>query len=217
MRQTSNRAGLTSLVFGITIALSVVVIQAQLLLTDTTVMYFGALNKSAPPPGPTTFDYHIVSPEEVTITKGETVTFKIIGGGHGLGIYPVSKHTQRADILDDLCLDGPGPGPGGVCNAFHPLAHQVTDAKGDVVIDIPPASPGPPIFDVAPGRIFAAAGSNASPFLVGALDPASPTSDGLRFQYKFEKTGRYLVICINRVHSIRDHMFGFVEVVGGPK
>ena len=217
MRQTSNRAGLVSLVLGITIALSVVVIQGQLLLTDTTVMYFGALNMSAPPPGPTPFPYHVVVPEEVTIAKGETVTFKVNGGGHGLAIYPVSKHTQREDIIDGLCTAGPGPGPGGVCNADHPLAHLVKDGKGDVIIDIPAAPPGPPIFDVSPGRIFAAIGGIPGPFLNGALDPANATSEGVRFQYKFEKTGRYLVICTNRVHSIRDHMFGFVEVVGGPK
>ena len=35
--------------------------------------------------------------------------------------------------------------------------------------------------------------------------------------YLAEKTGRFLVICMNRVHSISDHMFGFVTVVGGPK
>jgi hypothetical protein len=28
------------------------------------------------------------------------------------------------------------------------------------------------------------------------------------------KTGRYLVICMNRGHSLNDHMFGFVSVVG---
>lgn len=217
MRQPSNRAGLLSLVFGITIALSVVAIQAQL-LTDTTVMQFGALNMSTPAPGPTPFPYHVVVPDEVTIAKGETVTFKVNGGGHGLAIYPVSAHTQRSDIIDDLCTAGPGPGPGNVCNADHPLPHLVTDHKGDVVIDIPAAPPGPPIFDVSPGRLLGAIGGSPGPFLNGAADPATPTSaDGVRFQYKFEKTGRYLVICMNRVHSIRDHMFGFVEVVGGPK
>lgn len=211
MRQPSNRAGLLSLAFGITIALSVVVIQAQL-LTDTTVMQFGALNMTTPAPGPTPFPYHVVVPEEVTIAKGETVTFKVNGGGHGLAIYPVSAHTQRSDIIDDLCTDGPG-----VCTT-HSEAHLVRDLKGDVIIDIPVAPAGPPIFDVSPGRIFAAIGGTPGPFLNGAADPATPTSaDGVRFQHKFDKTGRFLVICMNRVHSIRDYMFGFVEVVGGPK
>src|SRR5262245_11484990 len=72
MRQTSSRAGLISLMLGIAVVLSVGIIQAQL-ITDTAVMQFGALNKS-PFAGPTPFDYHVVTPEEVTISKGETVT-----------------------------------------------------------------------------------------------------------------------------------------------
>jgi hypothetical protein len=28
------------------------------------------------------------------------------------------------------------------------------------------------------------------------------------------KTGRYLVVCMNRAHFLNDHMFGFVNVVG---
>ena len=54
MRQPSGRAGLWSLAFGITIALSVAAgIEAQSqLLTDTTVMYFGPSNASAPPMSP---------------------------------------------------------------------------------------------------------------------------------------------------------------------
>jgi len=31
-------------------------------------------------------------------------------------------------------------------------------------------------------------------------------------RYRFADHGRYLVICINRVHSINDWMFGFVNV-----
>jgi plastocyanin len=169
---------------------------------------------SALPPGPTPPQYHFVVPDEVTIAKGETVTFKVNGGGHGVAIYPVSAHTQRIDIIDGLCDVGPGL----ACGLSHQEAHLVKDRKGDVIIDIPADTTNPPFFDISPGRIFAAAGGTAPPFLNGAANPATPTSpDGVRFQYRFEKTGRYLVICTNRVHSIRDHMFGFVEVVGGPK
>jgi len=32
---------------------------------------------------------------------------------------------------------------------------------------------------------------------------------------QFTRTGRFLVICMNRAHAINDHMFGFVSVVGG--
>ena len=33
--------------------------------------------------------------------------------------------------------------------------------------------------------------------------------------HQFVKTGRYLVICMNRSHFLNDWMFGFVNVVGG--
>ena len=42
-----------------------------------------------------------------------------------------------------------------------------------------------------------------------------PTANGQLLTYRFLKTGRYLVICMNRVHSLNDWMFGFVNVVGG--
>ena len=211
MRQPNNRAGLLSLVFGITIALSVAaVIEAQSqLLSDTTVINFGPTNSTAPP---MSAPLHVVVPDEVTIAKGETVTFMVNGGGHGLAIYPVSEHTTREDIIDGLCHTGPGCGLPASQGAF-----LVKDHKGDVIIDIPADTTLPPIFDIAPGRVFGAIGGIPGPFLNGAAGLALPPAQGVRFQYKFEKTGRFLVICMNRVHSISDHMFGFVNVVGGPK
>jgi len=57
-----------------------------------------------------------------------------------------------------------------------------------------------------------APGANpAGAFLTGTAAPATP---GNRIQVQFLKTGRYLVICMNRAHSLNDHMFGFVSVVG---
>jgi hypothetical protein len=44
--------------------------------------------------------------------------------------------------------------------------------------------------------------------------PAGPTSNGQLITYQFLKTGRYLVICMNRTHHLNDWMFGFVNVVG---
>ena len=38
---------------------------------------------------------------------------------------------------------------------------------------------------------------------------------GQLISYRFLKTGRYLVICMNRTHFLNDWMFGFVDVVGG--
>jgi plastocyanin len=211
MRQPTNRAKLLYWVFGITIAVSsAAVIEAQSqLLSDTTVMNFGPTNSSAPPMSP---PLHVVVPDEVTIAKGETVTFMVNGGGHGVAIYPVSNHTTRADIIDGLCTTGPGCGLPASQGAF-----VVKDHKGDVIIDIPADTTLPPVFDYAPGRVFGAIGGIPGPFLNGAAGLATPPAQGVRFQYQFEKTGRFLVICMNRVHSISDHMFGFVNVVGGPK
>jgi plastocyanin len=204
------------MMLGITIAVSsVAVIKAQSqLLTDTTVMNFGPTNSTA---AGMSAPLHVVVPDEVTIAKGETVTFMVNGGGHGVAIYPVSEHTTRADIIAGLCTTGPGCG-----GAASQLAYLVKDHKGDVIVDIeadpvPPGPTHPPIFDYAAGRIFGAIGGIPGPFLNGAPGLALPPAHGVRFQYKFEKTGRFLVICMNRVHSISDHMFGFVDVVGGPK
>jgi hypothetical protein len=52
-------------------------------------------------------------------------------------------------------------------------------------------------------------------FLNGGTIPAGANSDGQLVTYQFQKTGRYLVICMNRSHSMNDWMFGFVNVVGG--
>jgi hypothetical protein len=51
-------------------------------------------------------------------------------------------------------------------------------------------------------------------FLNGGTVPAGPTSDGQLVTYRFLKTGRYLVICMNRTHFLNDWMFGFVNVTG---
>jgi hypothetical protein len=47
------------------------------------------------------------------------------------------------------------------------------------------------------------------------LTGSTPTRGGTEVRYRFEKSGRYLVICINRSHYINDWMFGFVNVQGG--
>jgi hypothetical protein len=57
-----------------------------------------------------------------------------------------------------------------------------------------------------PGRLMSAGGPvglNGNPPLGHVLS------------YRFLKTGRYLVICMNRSHFLNDWMFGFVNVVGG--
>ena len=217
MKQPIGRARLLGLVFGITIALSLAaVIGAQNeMLTNTTVINFGPINSTAPPTSP---PLHVAVPNEVTIAKGETVTFMVNGGGHGVAIYPVSNQTTRADILEGL------RNPHGLACAdlTAQRAYLVTDGKGDVIVNIAadPIPPGPthaPIFDYEPGRVFGAIGGIPGPFLNGAAGLATPPAQGVRLQHRFDKTGRFLVICMNRVHAARDHMFALVEVVGGPK
>ena len=156
---------------------------------------------------------HVLVPDEVTILKGGTVTFQVNGGGHGVAIYPVSKHTTREDIVADLCPTGPGCPQ---ASAFPPFF--ITDGKGDTVVHIDAFLPAAvPFFDDATARVLAAIGGSAV-FLNGStaapVPPATVPAPGVRLQHRFEKAGRYLVICMNRFHAINDHMFGFVNVVG---
>ena len=47
------------------------------------------------------------------------------------------------------------------------------------------------------------------------LNGGTTVANGQLITYAFLKTGRYLVICMNRSHFLNDWMFGFVNVVGG--
>jgi hypothetical protein len=114
------------------------------------------------------------------------------------------------------------------------LNYDITDAKGDLIIhtgENTTATPNPRVDDtVHTHRLLATSGSvttsaagvpsgdasapGANPagaLLTGSAAPATP---GNRIQVQFLKNGRYLVICMNRGHSLNDHMFGFVSVVG---
>jgi len=112
----------------------------------------------------------------------------------------------------------------------------VRDARRDVVIDpgfnvnVPPVVLNNPRIDdprssprllatsgASPGDVNnppAIAGNRAGAFLAGTTLTPAP-APGVRIQVQFTKTGRFLVICMNRAHAINDHMFGFVTVVGG--
>jgi plastocyanin len=161
------------------------------------------------PPAPA---HHTLYPDEVTIFKGGTVTFTMHGMGHGIAIYPVSKNTTRAHIAEDLCQGSSGstaPDPAfcNVANATAALPYLITDGDGDVVIDIADF-PTHRQVDATTGQLFSAGG------LPGVLLTGSTlTTRGSQVRYRFAEDGRYLVICINRVHSINDWMFGFVNVV----
>jgi plastocyanin len=170
------------------------------------------------PMDPCGFSLHHLTPEEVTIFKGGQVSFTIQGGGHAMAIYEVSKDTTRNEVGQFLC-PGSDPGdiststplehgcngttPAGVANAADP--HQVEDGHGDVVIvaqqNVTNAFPDNRVWS-EPGRLMSA---NNAAFL----------ANGELITYRFLKTGRYLVICMNRSHFLNDWMFGFVNVVGG--
>src|SRR5262245_43345459 len=120
------------------------------------------------------------------------------------------------------------------------LNYTITDGKGDVIIvtgfNLTPATSAPdatianPRVDdpVHTHRLLAtsgrAPGDKANPdvvinnpagaFLAGtALNAAGVFVPGQRIQVRFDRAGRYLVICMNRSHLLNDHMFGFVNVV----
>jgi plastocyanin len=159
------------------------------------VVDFGAPQPQVPP-------VNTVTPEEVTITKGGTVTWLVNGGGHGIGIYKVSKDTTRDDIIQGLCH-----APSACDAAAANLEYIITDGKGNVVID---SGTNPPMLRLNDAdHVMLGAGGPA--FLTGTT-PTNP--NGNTVQYRFTKTGRYLVICMNRVHAIINWMFGFVTVVG---
>lgn len=174
------------------------------------------------PADPCAYKLHHLTPEEVTVAKGGQATFQIHGGGHGFAIYQVSKKTTRDDIGQYLCAGGD---PSTVtdpsllnCNlsAINANAsHVVQDAKGDVVLvaqtNVTNAHPDNRVWS-EPGRL---ASTGAQQFLNGGTVPAGATSNGQLVSYRFLKTGRYLIICMNRVHFLNDWMFGFVNVVDG--
>jgi plastocyanin len=151
------------------------------------------------------YEKHILDPNDVTIFKGGTVTFMMNGTGHAVAIYPVSKNTTRADISEDLCQGGPD-----VCNVANMTAAQpytITDGDGNVVIAVA-EFPTQRLVDSAPGQLFSAGGI---PGIL--LTGSTPTTLGNQVKYRFAEDGRYLVICMNRVHALNDWMFGFVDVV----
>jgi plastocyanin len=105
------------------------------------------------------------------------------------------------------------------------LDYMITDGKDDLVIDtgFNINNSNPRVDDTAnserllgtsgrtgPGDTSAPGANPAGAFLAGSAAPATP---GNRIQVEFQKTGRFLVICMNRAHSLNDHMFGFVNVV----
>ncbi len=169
------------------------------------------------PTDPCSYKLHHLTPEEVTILKGGQVTFQIHGGGHAFAIYEVSKDTTRNEVGQFLCvgtdpqtIESPADHPCNLSATNANAAHEVSDGHGDVVIVAAPnltnAHPDNRVW-YEPGRLMSAGGQQ---FLNGGTAQAN----GQLITYRFLKTGRYLVICMNRVHFLNDWMFGFVNVGG---
>jgi len=173
------------------------------------------------PADPCSYMLHHLTPEETTIKQGGEVTFQIHGGGHGFAIYEVSKDTTRDELGQFLC-EGSDPKTikdpeDHVCNLSAANAnkiHEVKDGHGQVVIvarqNITNAHPDNRVWSPE-NRLVSSGGMQ---FLNGGTVPAGPGSNGQLITYQFLKNGRYLVLCINRVHFLNDWMFGFVNVTG---
>jgi len=139
-------------------------------------------------------------------------------------------------VVTPTTINGVGVNVTGTQN----LDYTITDGKDDLIIhtgfnvNIPTTTP--PIVIVNPrvddnehtvrhlatsgrapaGESAVTAPNAAGAFLTGSAPPVAPATvgaPGTRIQVRFEKTGRYLVICMNRAHMLNDHMFGFVNVV----
>lgn len=128
-----------------------------------------------------------------------------------------------------------------VCNAALLTANKnyiITDGDGhgggDIVIETGENPPNPRVDDTVHSERIHATSGRGTPCAPGSTDdvpkcdPTAPganpagaflagstaTAPGNRIEVQFLKNGRYLVICMNRGHSLNDHMFGFVSVVG---
>jgi hypothetical protein len=106
--------------------------------------------------------------------------------------------------------------PSGVVGTQN-LRYLITDGKNNQVIDTDTGAANPRVDDPT-DRLIATSGTiPGAPTVTGGAPLVGTTPAGAvgnRIQYRFMKTGRYLVICMNRGHYLNDHMFGFVNVVG---
>jgi hypothetical protein len=175
------------------------------------------------PADPCAYRLHHLTPEEAVVAKGGEVTFEVHGGGHAPALYRVSKDTTRNDLGQFLCA---GDDPEHIANPLNHVcnlsatnsngAHMIKDGEGDVVIVAAPnvtnAHPDNRVWSV-PGRLMSMGGKQ---FVNGGtVQPVGAPSNGTLITYRFLKSGRYLVICMNRTHFLNDWMFGFVNVAGG--
>ena len=157
---------------------------------------------------------HFLLPDDVRIFRGGTVTFVVNGGGHGIGIYPVSRNTTREDIELQLCQGGPT-----VCNpaaGTHNINYVIKDGRDKVII-VTGTNLQFARVDDPTNRLLSTSGqfvNEGGMTVVGAfLVGTTATATGNHIQVRLTKPGRYLVVCQNRNHYLNNHMFGFVTVV----
>jgi plastocyanin len=153
----------------------------------------------------------VVVPDEASVQKGGTVTFVVNGPNHGIAIYPVSKNTTRNDVTAQLCAHDPTT-QACVDLTFVNADHTIQDGKNHTVI-VTGTNPPFQRIDDPTDRLLATStqiGNLAGIFLTGK----TATTTATQLQFRFAKTGRYLVICMNRGHLLANWMFGFVNVVG---
>jgi len=157
----------------------------------------------------------------------------------GPATSPESDRRARNAVCNNTILN-PGVDVNGVSTTItgtENLNYVIDDAKGDAIIvtgfNLTAANSAPPTIIANPRvddpahshRLLATSGASpgdvnnpaaiatnrAGAFLTGSANPATA---GVRIQVQFNRNGRFLVICMNRAHSLNDHMFGFVSVVG---
>ena len=152
---------------------------------------------------------HFLVPDEVNVSKGGTVVFRVNGGAHGVSVYSVDKHTVREDIQAGLC-----PVRTSCDAAFIAADHIVVDADGDTVLQTGTNPPFQRVDDA--GRVLVGTVAQTADGIPGRFHqgaPVSATTPGNeQIRIKFLKKGRYLAICMNRAHAINDWMFGFINV-----
>ena len=172
---------------------------------DNVLVEFGSPH---PQPAPAQLS-HVLVPDEVTIRKGGTVTFRVNGGGHGIAIYPVSKQTTREDITEDLCLHDPATN---LCvdPTFANEAHSITDGHGRQVIA---SGTNPPFVRLDDPNDRLLGTTTQIDAVGGTFHPGTAAQGGAGtfLNFQFLKNGRYLVICAFLPH-FEVQMWGWVIV-----
>ncbi|TAK08338.1 hypothetical protein EPO44_02785 [bacterium] len=135
----------------------------------------------------------VMTPDEVTIVQGETVTF-LVHGNHQVAIYRVDNNTTRGDIESDIVRDED---------------YVITDGAGALIVNTVNRDAGHPgnIHDHFTSPL-AFLGANQADVDTGTVD----RDPALSANVTFLRVGRYLVICAVKRH-LDLKMFGFVTVL----